>query len=251
MLSKETSSKRKSIINKNKKSNICVFFSPSSLQKKKIKEDQDNQDNQDQEDQDEEEERTTIMKRLNQHSTNAITISNKILQIPNYHLYLMPVNTSEETMDQRHYIFTIYNAKSYNLVDFYDFFMQIEERDKLIFFVLSTYKYLLSSLQLLNMHNIHYMNLTRENIVINKCNNIPLLKNFDYFYLKTDITDTCNDKRININMLYLNLLHNLELLPTTDTFIKCFSQYLERENETMTETTMTAEIENILDTFYA
>jgi hypothetical protein len=136
---------------------------------------------------------------------NNIYISNKIRFIKDYYKYFLIIKNDnnikfgeidkfiKENID--------YNKKyvlidDYNIIYFKDFLFNLPNKKLFFFHLIDSYYYLLKSLKLLNDNNIVFFNLSNKNIVFNK-SFIPYIKNFDFSFVKTDLTEDFLSKMIN------------------------------------------------------
>jgi len=137
---------------------------------------------------------------------NEIYISNRIITIPNYDQYFSPVikktylkirelhdedllqeqYQNRENEDKQYMLLTYLDYGSNN--SFYQYFYNKQNQlvpKKYLLTLIDTYKYLLSSLQILHNQDIVYLNITPKNILFD-LNNKPILTNFDKsFHIQT------------------------------------------------------------------
>jgi len=134
---------------------------------------------------------------------NEIYISNRIINIPNHDQYFSPVIKKsylkiaelhdedlfldQEIQDHKQYMLLTYLDYGSN-DSFYQYFYNKQNQlipKKYLLTLIDTYKYLLSSLQLLHNQDIVYLNITPKNILFD-LNNKPVLTNFDKsFHIQT------------------------------------------------------------------
>jgi len=138
---------------------------------------------------------------------NEIYISNRIINIPNYDQYFSPVIKSsylkiaelhdedlfleQENQDHNHkhnqYMLLTYLDYGSN-DSFYQYFYNKQNQmipKKYLLTLIDTYKYLLSSLQILHNQDIVYLNITPKTILFD-LNNKPILTNFGKsFHIQT------------------------------------------------------------------
>lgn len=139
---------------------------------------------------------------------NEIYISNRIINIPNYDQYFSPVIKNsylkirelhdedllqEQYQDQdkehKHKQYMLLTYLDYGSNDsFYQYFYNKQNQmvpKKYLLTLIDTYKYLLSSLQILHNQDIVYLNITPKNILFD-LNNKPILTNFNKsFHIQT------------------------------------------------------------------
>ena len=137
---------------------------------------------------------------------NEIYISNRIINIPNYDQCFSPViknsylkirELHDEDLLQEQYQDQEHNHKQYMLLtyidygsndSFYQYFYNKQNQmvpKKYLLTLIDTYKYLLSSLQILHNQDIVYLNITPKNILFD-LNNKPILTNFNKsFHIQT------------------------------------------------------------------
>ena len=137
---------------------------------------------------------------------NEIYISNRIINIPSYDQYFSPVikksylkirELHDEDLLQEQYQNRENEDKQYMLLtyldyginnSFYQYFYNKQNQlvpKKYLLTLIDTYKYLLSSLQILDNQDIVYLNITPKNILFD-LNNKPILTNFDKsFHIQT------------------------------------------------------------------
>jgi hypothetical protein len=126
------------------------------------------------------------------YSINEVSISNKIKQIPYYSNYysiledydFINISTIREKVvekvelldETKKYLLFTYNTY---LFSFDDFLTEFKEPKLLIYYVISSFSYLLQSLSKLNSQNIVFFQLSSENIIfLETCREKPLLYNF-------------------------------------------------------------------------
>ena len=137
---------------------------------------------------------------------NEIYISNRIINIPNYDQYFSPVikksylkirelhdedllQEQYQDQDKEHKQYMLLTYLDYGSNDsFYHYFYNKQNQmvpKKYLLTLIDTYKYLLSSLQILHNQDIVYLNITPKNILFG-LNNNPILTNFDKsFHIQT------------------------------------------------------------------